>query len=420
MKKVGILFLLLIFILSGCGGTDSQQNVSSADVDAQTLYSDFLLKKVSAADKEGNDISFETYLNDNPQSMYRKYAIYDMNGDDIPELIIKTENALDIFWIKNDKVTLWYQGTNYAKPLNNRAILYERSGDAPQHTDYQYIVLDYNGEEMLKVSFSEYFGSDEVYFINEQQVTKTVYENLCKMPVLSIADDAIEWRDILLSEKTEFTTSDNLHTYTVYKNEDSLQSGKTLTILSKASGELVQTISLTENEWFTKKPIYLIDVSFDGYLDIIVPYSLSASAAYFQAYIWDDSQNKYEYAPDYQNIPNVAIDADNNLLLSHRTADKITSYSMYGYSADKNDVIATRSIYWEPQVDSNLMLVKEFSYNIDGTSELLREFNVPCTDSITIDKTDGQISSYFSSDSIWNFDGEKWNNLVIPVSEYNY
>lgn len=207
MKKLAVLVLVLVFILSGCGGTDSQQNVSSADVDAQTLYSDFLSKKVSAVDKEGNDISFETYLNDNAQSTYRKYSIYDMNGDDTPELIIKTENALDIFWIKNDKVTLWYQGTNYSKPLNNRAILYERSGDAPQHTDYQYIVLDYNGEETLKISFSEYyggddplffeqFGSDEVYLINEQQVSKTVYENLCKTPILSIADDAIEWQDI--------------------------------------------------------------------------------------------------------------------------------------------------------------------------------------------------------------------------------
>lgn len=180
---------------------------SSESIAADTLYNKFLSKKINALDKNGNTITLDEYFNDESENTYRQYAIYDMNGDDIPELIIRTVKGLNIFWIKNDKVTLWYQGTNYAKPLNNKAILYERPGGAPVHTDYQYIVLDYTGEEVLKISFSEYyggddplfsehFGSNEVYLINEQQVSKTIYENLCKTPILSIADDAIEWKDI--------------------------------------------------------------------------------------------------------------------------------------------------------------------------------------------------------------------------------
>lgn len=184
---------------------------SSESIAADTLYNKFLSKKINALDKNGNTITLDEYFNDESKNTYHQYAIYDMNGDDIPELIIRTVKGLDIFWIKNDKVTLWYQGTNYAKPLNNKAILYERPGGAPKHTDYQYIVLDYTGEEVLKISFSEYYGGDdpsllehfdssELYLINQQEVTKAIYEDLCKTPILSIADDAIEWKDIPLTE----------------------------------------------------------------------------------------------------------------------------------------------------------------------------------------------------------------------------
>ncbi len=207
MKKIVALFLLFTFALCGCNQSSINETTSSENIVADTLYNEFLSKKTNAVDKNGSTITLESYLDDLPKNAWRKYAIYDMNGDSIPELIIKTGRSFDIFWIKNDKVTLWYQGTNYAKPLNNKAILYERPGGAPKHTDYQYIVLDYTGEEVLKISFSEYYGGDdpsfierfgnnELYLINEQQVSKTIYENLCKTPILNIADDAIEWQDI--------------------------------------------------------------------------------------------------------------------------------------------------------------------------------------------------------------------------------
>lgn len=222
-----------------------------------------------------------------------------------------------------------------------------------------------------------------------------------------------------ISGQTEYTISNNIHTYIISQNEDTLQSKKTLTILDKTSGKLVQNINLTENEWFTKKPIYLVDVSFDGHIDIIVPHSRPASAAFFQAYIWDAEHNKYQYAPRYESIPNIAIDSNNKLLLSHRTADKITSYGMYGYSAKKHDIIEVSSIYWEPQKTSNSMLVKEFEYN-NGTEKLIKQFSASAIDSITIDKTDSKIAPYFSNNSIWNFDDEKWDNLVISYNECNY
>ena len=93
---------------------------------------------------------------------------------------------------------------------------------------------------------------------------------------------------------------------------------------------------------------------------------------------------------------------------------------MYGYSAENGDIITVRSIHWEPQENLNAMLVQEFAYNNDGTRELLQQFNVSAIDSISIDRTDSQITPYFSNNSIWNLDSKKWNNLVIPISEYDY
>lgn len=222
-----------------------------------------------------------------------------------------------------------------------------------------------------------------------------------------------------ISGEAEFTTSNNAHTYIISKSNSSHQSEKTLTILNTTSGQLVQTIHFSENEWFTKKPIYLIDVSFDGHVDILVPYSRPASAGFFQAYIWDKEQNEYTHIPSYENIPNVAIDIDNKLLLAHRTADKTTSYSMYSYNTENFCVSMVRCIYWEPQEDSSAIIVKEFEYD-NETEKLLKHFSVSAIDSISIDKTDSKIAPYFSNHSVWNLDSDKWNNYVIPYSEFNY
>lgn len=249
-----------------------------------------------------------------------------------------------------------------------------------------------------------------------------LYCAACDGHPVSSVDSSFNSPPASTPKETEFITSQGKLTYTVSSNqkEMGLELTKTLTIMDTISAKTIQTFFFGENEWFTKKPIYLADISFDGHIDIIVPYSRSASAVYFQAYIWDKEQNEYVYAPNYENIPNIAIDANNKLLLSHRTADKITSYSMHSYSAEKCDIVKIRSIYWEPQGNLNSMLVEEFAYNNDGTSELLHQFNAPAIDSISIDKTDSKIAPYFSNNSTWNFDSEKWNNLVIPISEYNY
>ena len=189
------------------------RNTDPSDV-TDSLTEKFLKGEISATNKEGRKVSIQDYL----RGDYNKYALYDMSGDAVPELILKTGNGLTIFSIREQDLTVWYQGAIYAKPLNNRAIFYERPGGAPEHTTYQYIVLDHNGEELQRTSFVESYGDNAEYFINGVRVSKTAYEDLYKS--LSLSDDAIVWKDIPAIDET---SSEKNHAYRDHQNLLSFQ-----------------------------------------------------------------------------------------------------------------------------------------------------------------------------------------------------
>lgn len=200
MKKFLVLLLLCFTCLvTACKQPCPNENPSQTPL-PETLYNQFLSKEINAIDKNGNIITFESYMDSNSDTSSQQYAIFDMNGDHVPELILKTTKGLDIFWIENDKVALWYEGTNYTKPLNNMALLSERKGSAPDHIDYSYIILGYQGEEVLKIQFSKYSATEiqgvlyaEKYFINNTEVTQEIYNSLSS-PLLNVGDNGIIWK----------------------------------------------------------------------------------------------------------------------------------------------------------------------------------------------------------------------------------
>ena len=57
----------------------------------------------------------------------------------------------------------------------------------------------------------------------------------------------------------------------------------TVTLLNK-SGKEVQKLDIqNENRRFTKEPVYLIDVTFDGYADLLIPFQRTAAAHQYSA-----------------------------------------------------------------------------------------------------------------------------------------
>ena len=216
MKKLLALILsvALTLCLCACKGEAPDYN---------NLYTDFLSGETPFINVEGK----KTYITDfDSFDDETAYALYDMNGDSNPKLIVNIRNELHIFTIVDNQIKLWRAETAvYSRPLNNGAILYERHGGGPEHTSYTYYAPDFYGNTKYEISFS-YWESDgenpEWYDINGKEVSKEAYDAVTK-PILSVGDDKIEWKLIknkdemlvnVLENKQSFTAEDG-STYTL-------------------------------------------------------------------------------------------------------------------------------------------------------------------------------------------------------------
>lgn len=187
----------------------AKSNDSPAFEEALAAYKKFLAGSMNAQDLKQEisdgvvkikDISlepdFKTY-----------YAIFDMNGDGIPELHLRpvVGGSYLIFTYLDGQIVLWHSGPDYESPLNNGAILYERDGAAPTHINYYYLVLDSNGNETSKVNFSKYHSVDDsgktesaeydVFMMEDKEVSEEEWNSLTK-DYLSNSSDLIVWKEI--------------------------------------------------------------------------------------------------------------------------------------------------------------------------------------------------------------------------------
>ena len=154
----------------------------------KTLYNRFLSGKAEACDKQGGKLKISD-LSDNNST---EYAFYDINGDGKDELLVRS-NLLYIFWIKDNKVTLWHEDLNYVKILSDKTLLSAREGTAPEHTDYIYKILGYGGNELYKTEFSEYRSdTSRKYFANGAEISENVYKSLFNK-VLNSETAAVNW-----------------------------------------------------------------------------------------------------------------------------------------------------------------------------------------------------------------------------------
>lgn len=198
MKKLICLCLAAILVFSSSACTNQKTNGQSIN-DFEALYESFISNEIFAMDKNGQTLSISHFKEKETNDYQSKYAIYDMNGDGVPELCIKTVFGLYFFTVKDKNIVFWREDTSYSQPLNNMAILSERTESAPEHTQYVYTVVGYSGNELLKIEFckyaqTEFQGEDypEKYFINNVEVSKSVYEELTT-PLLDVGTEKIEW-----------------------------------------------------------------------------------------------------------------------------------------------------------------------------------------------------------------------------------
>lgn len=177
--------------------SDSPQAAAAA-----SAYDAFLQGHADAEDAK-HDLSESGAVNINNLSLGSNtlHALFDMNGDGIPELHLRptTGGGYEIFTYRDGRVVLWHADVDYCSPLNNGALLYKRPGGAPPHTNYMYITLDPNGNEIARVRFSEYDVVDESglkvgvrYIYEDDDVSKETWDELTKK-FLSTKSDLIKW-----------------------------------------------------------------------------------------------------------------------------------------------------------------------------------------------------------------------------------
>ena len=284
MKKLLaiVLFLTLTLGLCACTGVAP---------DDKEPFTDFLSGKLPFINDKGE----EAYITDfDFFGEETAYALYDMNGDSNPELLVNMSPELHTFTILDNQVKLWRSDTAYSsRPLNNSAILYEHHGGGPEHTYYTYYVPDFYGNTKYEISFS-YWESDgenpEWYDINGKEVSKEAYEAITA-PIFEIGDDKIDWA--LIENKNETLLS------VLSDNQEFIINGSTKTLselLNSVSGEAKKyTLIDLDND---VQDELVIEYFKEDFSYLIIDYAASNQKLYgyyigFRSFNWLKSDSRF-------------------------------------------------------------------------------------------------------------------------------
>jgi len=182
-------------------------------------------------------------------------------------------------------------------------------------------------------------------------------------------------------------------------------------VLSDASsGSLLETLTPPAcGNVKTKSPVYFSDITFDGNLDILIPYNNPAHGISFSAFIWNSDTNRFDLNTDLIDLYNPVIDTENQQILARDTSSGYTSYVIYKYV--NNQFVCTNSLGWFPaslEIDSipnagNYVHLSE----MQGSQTVLDVY-APSDDGYNPDITDAQIAPYFVPGSFWDLSSSKW------------
>ncbi len=108
-----------------------------------------------------------------------EYGFYDVDGDDVDELILREPGYLYIIQYRDGELVNVYQEGVYSDLLENGMVRYYRPGTAPEHENYAFYVLI--GDEYLEeISFAWYdnetvgdeiYDEDDYYEIDGEDIT---------------------------------------------------------------------------------------------------------------------------------------------------------------------------------------------------------------------------------------------------------
>lgn len=161
-------------------------DIPSTEADkANKMYNEFIDGKITV---EGIDINFITTPKGEPDKHYAtKYALFDSNGDKIPELHINSARYYYILSYINNKLIIWKDLSPYLPvyALKNGAFISQYFGAAPLSDNYNYFILDFLGNKNWEVNFSKYdknengiYDNNDEYLFDGVNVSKEIWDAL--------------------------------------------------------------------------------------------------------------------------------------------------------------------------------------------------------------------------------------------------
>ena len=165
----------------------------------------------------------------------------------------------------------------------------------------------------------------------------------------------------------------------------------------------------TDVNWvsFEEEPIYMVNMTFDGFLDVAVYDQESARGKNFAILRWDTKNEQLVLMPT--TLQNPVVDTQESIIRTSMAGDQIVSHSIWSYDEDATDFVRTHSLYFHRDEqstgddDSMKLVVTE-----NGQTKTLCVRGEP----YALDKTDPQVAPYYDLNSVWKLGYTVWDNYI--------
>lgn len=230
----------------------------------------------------------------------------------------------------------------------------------------------------------------------------------------------VEYSDPYAARQTErvrFRVNDSMPSYeaVVVLTEDGVV--ELLAFCGVETGEVLQTVEV-EDEFCQNKQPYALDVTFDGNVDILIPYAETSRATYFHAYIWDAEGETFVHAPTFSQLPNFVLDSVNKQILGYSSGDMLVNYAVGVYDKDIKNFAVTNELYYEYLINEengDTVHFVEYAYK-NGEEQLVAEYTMQGDgDYYEVDETDERMQPYLAEGSFWELYSDKWRQFALKA-----
>ena len=413
---------------------DSSNNFLNEDATKYTVtnynpsmmaYNAFLKGQKVAYEYGDHDTIFyvsDLYATVNDKGI-KRYALADVTGDGVPELI--TEGySMSVFTYQSGRLLRLYEsraGACKTLLLSNGCLWEERCGAGVTYWYTKFFEIgttrtiefgvgyfSYGNEyhiERVDVSKADYDARTATYFANAQSPALLLwYDYATKQPT---SQAMVQYLSLL--QKQYQNRSDAYYALhdTDGDGEQELlvKVGDTIVIGLPNSNSILSDAEDIDWVSFKKEPVYLVDMTFDGFQDVAVCVD-NVYGKIFAVLRWDTQLEKLVMMPT--TLQNPAVDSQNAIVRTSRSGDQIVSYSMWSYDEEQKDFVRTHSLYFHQNEqatgDDDKM---ELVVTENGKTKTLYVRGEP----YALDKTDPQVAPYYVPGSLWDLDGLQWEAM---------